>query len=124
MPLTVYLICAVTTWSLTWLIGRDTITQPLRSRIAAAADDGVKAARNGKASRWQQAAAWLDELVLCPWCAGMWCGLAVAAGWAVLTSPDLSAWETVWAVGTSAFVSRMAAGTLTWLVLLGDPNDD
>lgn len=118
-----YLVCALTTFSLTWLVTRDSITTGLRQRLEATADTGVYNTTHGTpATRWQRWAAWLAELVGCPFCASAWLGLAVALAWLWLAAPDLGWQESLWAVGTSTFVSRILTGIWTWLALLADPD--
>lgn len=64
------LIDAGAAYRLTLLVTTDEITQPLRDRIAADAPDSF-----------------LDRLVNCPWCAGVWVGMGVAAARAIAPRP-------------------------------------
>lgn len=54
---------ALATYRITRLVVEDTITQPLRDLV--------------------ESGTWLDRLIECPWCVGVWVGMGVAAARAI-----------------------------------------
>lgn len=86
---------------ITRLIGRDTITFPLRDRLAKKA---TPQAEGGKPpAAWE----WINELVGCPWCMSIWVSAAVAP--AAIEYGDTLAYQ--WGAGflTLSWLTGLAA---------------
>lgn len=76
-----FVIVALGAFRLTRLVGWDTITAPLRTRLLGA-DDSGKPTR--AAPRWGAAA-----FVHCAWCVGVWVAAAVYAAWKIVPDATL-----------------------------------
>jgi hypothetical protein len=68
------LILVLGAYRLWMLIAKDTITQAWRTRLLGYDDNGAR-------NRWPKPRRRLAEFVHCPWCAGFWISLAVAAAY-------------------------------------------
>jgi Protein of unknown function (DUF1360) len=63
------------TYRLWWLIAKDALTEPWRTRLLGYEDTGAR-------NRWPREHKRLGEFVHCPWCLGFWIGLVAVVAYA------------------------------------------